>query len=69
MCRSFIGVMCLVSALSLIAQPSAAGAAAEGGDPTSLDKDPNLVGWWKFDDASGKTAADSSGHARVNRGK
>jgi len=27
-----------------------------------LDKDPHLVGWWKLDEASGKTAADSSGH-------
>jgi hypothetical protein len=29
----------------------------------SLDTDPHLVGWWRFDEASGKTAADSSGHA------
>ena len=25
-----------------------------------LDKDPNLVGWWKFDETTGKTAADAS---------
>jgi hypothetical protein len=24
--------------------------------------DPNLVGWWKFDEGSGETIADSSGH-------
>ncbi len=30
----------------------------------SLDTDPNLVGWWKFDEDSGKTAADSSRHKR-----
>ena len=24
--------------------------------------DPSLVGWWKFDDASGTTAIDYSGH-------
>ena len=30
----------------------------------SLDTDPNLVGWWKFDEVSGKTAADSSRHKR-----
>jgi hypothetical protein len=30
----------------------------------SLDTDPNLVGWWKFDDISGTTAADSSRHKR-----
>jgi hypothetical protein len=28
----------------------------------TLDNDPNLVGWWKFDETSGKTAADSSRH-------
>jgi len=32
--------------------------------PVTLDTDPNLVGWWKFDDVSGKTAADSSKHNR-----
>jgi len=30
----------------------------------SLDTDPNLVGWWKFDDISGTTATDSSRHKR-----
>jgi hypothetical protein len=30
----------------------------------SLDTDPNLVGWWKFDEVSGKTAVDSSRHKR-----
>jgi len=30
----------------------------------TLDTDPNLVGWWKFDETSGKTAADSSPHHR-----
>ncbi|MHC4466201.1 MAG: LamG-like jellyroll fold domain-containing protein, partial [Planctomycetota bacterium] len=30
----------------------------------SLDTDPNLVGWWKFDEESGKTVADSSKHKR-----
>jgi hypothetical protein len=32
--------------------------------PITLNTDPNLVGWWKFDDSSGKTAADSSKHNR-----
>lgn len=38
-----------------------------GGDaarPVTLDTDPNLVGWWKFDETAGGTAADSSGHKR-----
>ena len=30
----------------------------------TLDTDPNLVGWWKLDDASGETAADSSKNGR-----
>ena len=33
-------------------------------DKVSLDKDPHLMGWWKFDETSGKTAADSSQHDR-----
>jgi hypothetical protein len=30
--------------------------------PKTLDTDPNLVGWWKFDEISGTTAADSSAY-------
>jgi len=30
--------------------------------PKTLDTDPNLVGWWKFDEVSGTTAADSSAY-------
>ena len=37
--------------------------AAEGKKKT-LDTDPNLVGWWKFDETAGRTAADSSPHNR-----
>jgi hypothetical protein len=37
---------------------------ADKGNPKSLDSDPHLVGWWKFDEVSGKTAADSSMHGR-----
>jgi len=32
--------------------------------PIDLDKDPNLLGWWKFDEDSGETAADSSKFGR-----
>jgi len=40
-------------------------AAAPGGvQPTTLDTDPNLAGWWKLDETAGGTAADSSGHQR-----
>jgi len=40
-------------------------AAATGKDKTTtLDTDPHLVGWWKFDETAGKTAVDSSKHRR-----
>jgi len=32
--------------------------------PVALDKDPNLVGWWTFDETAGKIAADASAHGR-----
>jgi len=41
------------------AQP-AAGTAPERDQPATLNTDPHLVGWWKFDETSGNTAADSS---------
>lgn len=44
--------------------------AAEKDKPITLDNDPNLVGWWKFDEASGKAAADASkyGHKCTLKG-
>jgi len=30
----------------------------------TLDTDPNLAAWWKFDETSGRTAADASQHKR-----
>jgi hypothetical protein len=30
----------------------------------TLDTDPHLMGWWKFDETTGKTASDSSKHKR-----
>lgn len=38
--------------------------AGNAGKPVTLDSDPNLVGWWKFDETTGSTAADSSKHKR-----
>lgn len=38
--------------------------AADKEKPPTLDTDPHLTGWWKFDETSGKIAADSSGHNR-----
>lgn len=37
---------------------------APAAKPVALDKDPNLVGWWTFDETVGKIAADASGHQR-----
>jgi hypothetical protein len=34
------------------------------GESKTLDTDPNLVGWWKFDETAGKSAIDSSPHHR-----
>jgi hypothetical protein len=38
--------------------------AADKKKPGTLDNDPNLAGWWKFDAVSGKIAPDSSRHSR-----
>jgi hypothetical protein len=45
-------------------------APAEKEKATSLDTDPHLVGWWKFDKISGETAPDSSryGHNGTLKG-
>jgi hypothetical protein len=50
-----------VFALSAVVLPINA-VAAGGGKPATLDTDPNLAGWWKFDETAGNTAVDSSGH-------
>lgn len=44
------------------AEPAAAPAPLR---PAALDTDPHLAGWWKLDETSGKTAADSSPHGRA----
>ncbi len=65
MCRNLLCLLFLVLSVSLVGDFSwTAAAAREKGEATSLDKDPHLAGWWKLDDASGKTAADSSRHGR-----
>jgi len=50
MCRKLIYLFCLILALGLVLTSVAEGA------------DLSLVGWWKFDEDSGDTAADSSGN-------
>jgi len=55
-------VFSLIVSFSVMAQVEAAGGGKD--KPKTLDTDPNLAGWWKFDVASGKTTPDSSGHSR-----
>jgi len=56
----FLISLILASVLCLVL-----GTIAQGKDkPRTLDTDPNLAGWWKFDETSRKTAADSSKHNR-----
>ena len=50
--------------LEIAAVGQAAPAPAEQPKTANLDTDTNLAGWWKFDDASGATAVDSSKRGR-----
>lgn len=53
-----LSLVCLVSSVQVIAgDPKAS-------EPVKLDRDPDLMGWWKFDDNTGKSATDSSTHTR-----
>ncbi|MGD8237266.1 MAG: LamG domain-containing protein [Armatimonadota bacterium] len=47
-----------------VCQAPAGVALARGEGAVDLDADPHLVGWWKLDEQSGTTAADSSKHGR-----
>jgi len=58
MCRNSLRMLSAVLMLCVVGD--ALGQTAEG--PAPAEK--GLVGWWKLDDASGATAADSSGHNR-----
>jgi hypothetical protein len=55
--KSSLPILCVLA--SLLCLPWAVAATSEG-KPKTLDTDPNLVGWWKFDETAGKTASDSS---------
>jgi hypothetical protein len=70
MYRSLYCLFSVVLLLGLISNTGAAAASSSRADKEKvviLDTDPNLVGWWKFDEVSGKTAADSSRHKRKGR--
>ncbi len=68
MSRNLLCVFSLVLLFGLLTNTpgltAAEASAAEKEKRITLDTDPHLVGWWKFDESSGKTAADSSGHSR-----
>ena len=51
-----------IISFSIVARTEAA--AADKNQPKTLDTDPNLAGWWKFDEESDKITPDSSGHDR-----
>jgi hypothetical protein len=65
MCRNLF-YLCSIMFLVLVSSPlglSGTNPITQDKDkPITLDTDPNLVGWWKFDEVSGTTAADSSQH-------
>jgi hypothetical protein len=50
--------------IAALGQAAAAPRAADKAKPANLDTDPHLAGWWKLDDATGATAADSSKNGR-----
>ncbi len=60
MCKSRNCLILFVAAAIVLG----AGGLTAGAKEVILDKDPNLAGWWKFDETTGATAADSSKHAR-----
>jgi hypothetical protein len=55
--------ICLL-ALFVIILPGNPAVGAGGGKTVTLDTDPNLVGWWRFEETTGSTAVDSSEHKR-----
>ena len=60
-----LGIVALLFGLICVGfGPDPANAAADKDGPKVLDTDPNLAAWWKFDETSGATAADSSRYRR-----
>lgn len=58
MCQNRYSMYPTVLLVILLASPCLAA------KPVTLDTDPNLAGWWTFDETSGTLAADSSRHGR-----
>ena len=64
MLRLSLVVLLFCSIIIFIVAARTEAVGADKDKPKTLDTDPNLAGWWKFDEASGKIAPDSSGHGR-----
>ncbi len=54
MCKELISLSLGLLVVTVLGAPA----------PPNLDTDPHLMGWWKLDEASGTTVADSSKHGR-----
>jgi len=55
--KSSLAILCILPLVLCLSWPQAG---AGGDKPITLDTDPNLVAWWKFDETAGKTTVDSS---------
>ncbi|MHC4216708.1 MAG: hypothetical protein ACYSWP_25465 [Planctomycetota bacterium] len=62
--RNVCYLLWVILLLGLISNIGTVTARTDKEKVVSLDTDPNLVGWWKFDDTSGTTAVDSSRYKR-----
>jgi hypothetical protein len=65
-----VPLVAALATLGVICNPAVQAAATAKDSAGILDADPHLVGWWKFDETSGKTAADSAkpGHPATLEG-
>ena len=63
----FSAVLLLGLAVGAMGQATSRKAPADKKKPSTFDVDPHLVGWWKFDEASGTKAADASKHRRAGK--
>jgi hypothetical protein len=63
--KKSIRVWCAIQVFCVICIAAGIAIAQAGQDkPKTLDTDPNLAGWWRFDNGTGTNVPDSSKHAR-----
>jgi hypothetical protein len=58
----FLPILLLILLITSTTQAAQNSPLSEKDKASNLDTDPNLVGWWQFEDISGQTATDSSRH-------